>query len=539
MIFIIYYYLISLSILGYGFLLSRYLNLNYLNFGFLGFIGLSFLISISYATTLFFIHDYYFNVLVLLIGIFSFLFFYNKSDKNNLIQHLSIFTILIIFILVAKNHDDFPYYHYPYSHFLTQYEHPIGFGHLNNGFRNASSLFFLNSLFFLPKIEFYLLNISPVYFLGFSNIILFNLIFNKKNYKENKLINFISLLSLSFINIFFYRLAEHGTDRSGQILIFLIVILTIIILNYKKNQSNSNSILNLFYLTLILSVLLISLKPFYLIYLPIIFVVFSKKHFRDYLFQIIFSKITFYASLFIFFMLFFNFINSGCLVYPAVFTCFENLYWSFPNETINDVNEWYELWSKAGATPNYIVENQSEYISNFNWVNNWINNYFFNKVSDFLLGLLFLNFIFWLYFLYRKKKIINVKKIEFRLIYIYLIFCTIEWFFKHPALRYGGYQLFALLFFLPVAHIFYLRKINYKDFYKKSWIIIFIITTIFLSRNISRIIKENNQYNYNPFISTKYIYDEKSYNRYIYYVEENYDKFKKIKIFGKNFLITK
>ena len=399
MIFIIYYYLISLSILGYGFLLSRYLNLNYLNFGFLGFIGLSFLISISYATTLFFIHDYYFNVLVLLIGIFSFLFFYNKSDKNNLIQHLSIFTILIIFILVAKNHDDFPYYHYPYSHFLTQYEHPIGFGHLNNGFRNASSLFFLNSLFFLPKIEFYLLNISPVYFLGFSNIILFNLIFNKKNYKENKLINFISLLSLSFINIFFYRLAEHGTDRSGQILIFLIVILTIIILNYKKNQSNSNSILNLFYLTLILSVLLISLKPFYLIYLPIIFVVFSKKHFRDYLFQIIFSKITFYASLFIFFMLFFNFINSGCLVYPAVFTCFENLYWSFSNETINDVNEWYELWSKAGATPNYIVENQSEYISNFNWVNNWINNYFFNKVSDFLLGLLFLNFIFWLYFL--------------------------------------------------------------------------------------------------------------------------------------------
>ena len=350
MIFIIYYYLISLSILGYGFLLSRYLNLNYLNFGFLGFIGLSFLISISYATTLFFIHDYYFNVLVLLIGIFSFLFFYNKSDKNNLIQHLSIFTILIIFILVAKNHDDFPYYHYPYSHFLTQYEHPIGFGHLNNGFRNASSLFFLNSLFFLPKIEFYLLNISPVYFLGFSNIILFNLIFNKKNYKKNKLINFISLLSLSFINIFFYRLAEHGTDRSGQILIFLIVILTIIILNYKKNQSNSNSILNLFYLTLILSVLLISLKPFYLIYLPIIFVVFSKKHFRDYLFQIIFSKITFYASLFIFFMLFFNFINSGCLVYPAVFTCFENLYWSFPNETINDVNEWYELWSKAGAT---------------------------------------------------------------------------------------------------------------------------------------------------------------------------------------------
>ena len=160
MIYIFYYYLISVSILGYGFLLSRFLNINYLNFGFLGLIGISFLITISYSTTLFLVHDYYFNTLVLLLGILFFLFFYEKKDFKSLIQYSVIFTILIIFILVAKNHDDFPYYHYPYSHFLTQYEHPIGFGHLNNGFRNPSSLFFLNSLFFLPKIEFYLFNIS-------------------------------------------------------------------------------------------------------------------------------------------------------------------------------------------------------------------------------------------------------------------------------------------------------------------------------------------------------------------------------------------
>ena len=29
-------------------------------------------------------------------------------------------------------------------------------------------------------------------------------------------------LSILFINIFFYRIAEHGTDRSAQILIFLL-----------------------------------------------------------------------------------------------------------------------------------------------------------------------------------------------------------------------------------------------------------------------------------------------------------------------------
>ena len=100
----------------------------------------------------------------------------------------------------------------------------------------------------------------------------------------------------------------------------------------------------------------------------------------------------------------------------------------FPKEVINDVNEWYELWSKAGATPNYVVQDQANYISNFNWLNNWIENYFFNKVSDLILGLVLLNLIFGFYFLYGSKKIINLNKIEFRLIYIYLILCLIEWF---------------------------------------------------------------------------------------------------------------
>ncbi len=305
MLYIFYYYLISISILGYGFILSKFLNITHLNFGFLGLIGISFLITISYSTTLFLVHGYYFNSLILLIGISSFIFFYEKKDFKSLLQYLTIFTILIIFILVAKNHDDFPYYHYPYSHFLTQYEHPIGFGHLNNGFRNPSSLFFFNSLFFLPKIEFYLFNISPVYFLGFSNIILLNLIFNKNYFKENKLINFLSLLSLSFINVFFYRLAEHGTDRSGQILIFIIVIIIIMVLNHKKKISNINSICNLFNLTLILSVVLISLKPFYVIYFPIVFTIFLKKQFRNYFFKIILSKTALYSSLFIFFCVIF------------------------------------------------------------------------------------------------------------------------------------------------------------------------------------------------------------------------------------------
>ena len=54
------------------------------------------------------------------------------------------------------------------------------------------------------------------------------------------------------------------------------------------------------------------------------------------------------------------------------------------------MNNWYEQWSKAGATPNFRVDDPENYIKGFNWVSNWIDLYFFNKVSDFLAGLIFL-----------------------------------------------------------------------------------------------------------------------------------------------------
>ena len=56
---------------------------------------------------------------------------------------------------------------------------------------------------------------------------------------------------------------------------------------------------------------------------------------------------------------------------------------------------WYELWSKAGASPNYRVENVDVYLSGLNWVSNWIQNHFFNKISD-----------------YKKSKFIDFEKCE-------------------------------------------------------------------------------------------------------------------------------
>ena len=53
---------------------------------------------------------------------------------------------------------------------------------------------------------------------------------------------------------------------------------------------------------------------------------------------------------------------------------------------------------------NFRVDNADIYIQKFNWVSNWINEYFFNKVSDFLLGLLiFVINCFW-FFCFKNKK---------------------------------------------------------------------------------------------------------------------------------------
>ena len=79
---------------------------------------------------------------------------------------------MFISILLFKNHDDFTYYHFPYTYYLTQHSFFFGVGEFNHGFRTPSSIFYINSLFYLPFIEYYLFNVSQVLILGFANLIL-------------------------------------------------------------------------------------------------------------------------------------------------------------------------------------------------------------------------------------------------------------------------------------------------------------------------------------------------------------------------------
>ena len=508
--YIFFYLLIVSSVMGYGLAINsiskKFKITN--NLGYIGLIGVLFLIIYAYVSSLFISHGQAHNSIILAIGIIFFIkFYFNNLMKVGWGYFFLIFFILLIAAFIFKAHDDFLYYHFPYSYYLTENSLIFGMGNFDLGYRTPSSIFYLNSLFYLPFVKYYMFHMPAILIMGFSNLTL--LIKLKKNIKNNQInfITYFTLLALIFINIFFYRIAEHGTDRSAQILIFLLFIEIILLSNFKINVSNQTSKIY------ILIGLIISFKAFYILY-GIFFLVILSHLLRNY--SIIETlKIFFYNSFFTFVFIIFslvifnNFITSGCMIYPVQFTCFEQPIWAIPLHEITQINDWYEQWSKGGAAPNFRVENPSEYIQYFNWVSNWIDIYFFNKVSDFLLGLTLLCII--IYYTLRSKLIIKVKKRKIQLVLIIIFILLFEWFYNHPALRYGGYSLIASIFFIFISLFLEKFSISKENLIKKTKYLIIITALVFVSRNINRIHYEVKTYGYQPLKMTYYEIDPDQY----------------------------
>ena len=509
--FFLFYFLIIFSVVGYGLFFSYLTNTENLskNFGYSGLLGLFFLTIYSYLSNLILAHGIIHNTIILLIGILSYLYFLKKKIFKNkeMLLIVILFIILFFSILIFKTHDDFPYYHFAYSYYLTQSPAYIGVGAFNHGFRTPSSIFYLNSLFYLPLVKYYMFHMPALLVVGFVNIIFIKKII--KSIKNND-INFLtiySLLSILFINIFFYRIAEHGTDRSAQILIFVLLIEILLLINFSVNDKNK---LNKIY---ILIGLIISFKAFYFLYLlffiPIILYFFTRDGELN-IFKNLYNKFFLFLCLVIACVVMSSLLNTGCLLYPINATCFENLPWSFSSDAISNMNNWYEQWSKAGAGPNFRVENASEYIKYFNWVPNWLDMYFFNKVSDFILGLFVLILITFFTFYSRTKiKLSNYKILS---VYLVLIILFLEWFYNHPSLRYGGYSLIAILIFLP-SSIMITKRLNPNNTNLKNKFYIMLLAgcLIFIGRNIDRIQKEQTLYGYKPIKETYYQLDERHF----------------------------
>tara|TARA_B100001564_G_scaffold49970_1_gene36976 strand:- start:371 stop:1666 length:1296 start_codon:yes stop_codon:yes gene_type:complete len=385
----------------------------------------------------------------------------------------------------------------------------IGIGPINHGFKTPSSIFYLNSLFYLPYLDYNLYHMSAILVLGFSNIILISNIKKYLDEKKNNQFFFLNLLAFIFINVFFYRIAEHGTDRSAQILIFLFFIY---ILSLRGHYENFDNIVTK--LIILLSII-VSLKSFYVLYFIFIipFIYYIVKDDKAHLAYRIFKTPIFYFSILLGICVILVYLfNTGCLLYPVQQTCISGIEWGIPKSEVSALNTHYQWWSKAGGGPGYIHPTEKElYIQNFNWLSNWIDRYFFNKMLDFLLGLLFISSIFIIVFKSKKKDLKNKNFKKDLFYYCLLILLLAEWFFNHPSLRYGGYIIFALIFFIPLSHLLSKYDIS-KNFRFKSTVLLFLVTSIFIGRNIDRIVYEQNFYQAN-FKQNMFFFTDKKHFR--------------------------
>ena len=505
----VFYFLIVFSVFGYGKLISNVVKENY-DVGFQGLTGLSFLIILSYLTNFFVKHDYYHNSIIISFGFIVFLLYLLKYPKK-VFQEVKIliiiFSIIFFGLLMYKNHDDFFYYHFPYTLTIVEYKKILGIGNLNHGFRTPSSIFYINSIFYLPFVKYFLMNVAAALFMGFSNIFLIKKIKEYINEKNQYHLLFISLLSFVYINTQFARISEHGTDRSALILLFILVILFLESFSFLNKKNLNQKIETSYRKILIILFLICSLKTFYLLYgllflLWIINIIKKNKNINLIFNIILLNKITYFFLFGVLLVLLNVYLNTGCVVYPAYLTCFGDFEWSISVDQVKQMKIWYEQWSKAGAGPNYRVENVSLYLSNFNWVKNWFDKYFFTKVSDALLVILLIIIIF--YFTFRSKQKIITTNSDYIIIYIGILVLSLEWFINHPALRYGGYSLIALIFFIPLS--IYLSKFSYsfKQIKLKTSMLILISLTFFLTKNLNRIYTEYDKYNYNVFAKPFY-----------------------------------
>ena len=489
-IFFLIFYILLISVIGYGILFQRLCfggigNSTDQNEIYIGFYGLFLITIISLISSLFVPHNFLHNIILHSIGVLLFIFLKirNKKDYSKSIFLISL--LVLSALLISKTHDDFSYYHLPFTKYLTEQKIIFGMGNLGHGYKLISSLFFLNSTFYLPFLEYFSFHFSLLFFLIFFNYILLSEIFS---IKTHEVIRFLCIFALAFFNLSFNRIAEYGTDKAGQLLIVVLIIKILQHVCYDNNKFKLNSVLIL----LPLLAFCISLKTYFLSYILLgATIVLLDTRISKSIKTIFYSRSFLITSISLTIYFFHHFISTGCFISPLSITCLgDNLEWASSSIEYKNLAIWLEQWAKAGAGPGFRVENPLDYVKNFNWIPHWTEKYFVGKFLDQLVVLMSVFLVVFL-FLKKFKLTTGSSTINKKIIFFYTIILVIFfiWFTKHPSLRYGGYSIVFLTMSIPIAILFQ-KAVNKKTFKKNFKYLVILIVVIFNFKNINRINKE-------------------------------------------------
>ena len=504
-IFFVISLVITFSIIGYGFLINDFLKLKKIptNLGLVGILGLFFLSIISNFTHIFIPHDYFHNLILIIFGLILLLLYLRSGSKFKFSLNLLTITFSLLFIglIMAKTNEDYSYYHLPNSLQFAQQKLQFGLGNINHGFKHISSLFMLNSLFYLPFFDHYLFNLPNLIFLVFFVLFCLIEIYYRSNLNSNISKIILSLFLILFLSKF-SRIAEYGSDLAGQIIVCIYIFYIFeVIFNDNLTKDNKNNILKLSLLLLVFAITSKFILSIYSLFFLLTLFLIEKK--SEMIKKFIDFKYCTFLFLPCFFFLLSNFSSTGCLIYPVKITCFYDQFnWALSSDVINYLNFHYEIWSKGGKGPGFEVDDQELYVTSLNWVTNWVSVYFFNKVADYILVIFIIILIFSLFF---KKEIFDMKKINKKtnlkkslLIYLTIICTFTIWFFNFPSLRYAGYIIFYMLIIFPFIYMFqYKIELTSRLAIRKISILFLISLTVFFVKNISRINSELNTPNVN------------------------------------------
>ena len=505
-IFLVSIAVFSISISGYGSLLSLSIKTNFFLNIFIGFVIITFITTLIHF---FFKIDLIISQIILILGLI--IFFKKKNiELLRLFKLKNISYLIIVFCLIPmffsqKYHEDFGYYHLPYTLSFIEEKIIFGFANIDKSYVYNSIWLNISSLFFLNDKNFNFLTL-PGYIL-FLSFILFSI--NQINSKKKISLSDFYLVTLIFYLVLkFTRISEFGVDLPA-------IIFSVLGIYYFFNFLETNLIeekKTYFFLTLIFSIFSILIK---LSTLPIIFLSLYLyfKNFKDLKFSLLDSKFLFILILSTIFFIQ-QFIYTGCLIFPTNSTCLD-VSWFNPDylnlsKDLELVNKSYSL-----AKDIYLPE---DYLSNFTWFSFWIERSFIEILEHLMTMILPLL----LFILVLKKEKKNYLVLQNKLtLYIFIFLSLLFWLNYSPVFR------FATHIFITLVFLFFSSILISKEFSKKKFLVFISVFLIFnFSKNILRINNNENLFLGIQKIENDYILNDKISNKYadIYYPDVKKNK---------------
>ena len=487
-LFILIYIFGFLSVSGFGklFIKKNNINYNHNNFFDLQIFGTIILLVISYLIYLTIGTNHIINIFILFLGLLIYFFYKKELNKVKVVYLLALLLLILPVLLISKTHEDFNNYHLFSIYEVFNNNLRIGVSNLNDKFFHSSLLIHNQSLFVFPYLNFRMVHLPVIYIYASSLGYFLYLIFLNRNSNEV----LYSIFCLLILMIKFNRLSEFGYDYISQFLL-LIAFHKIYFL-----ISNDDEII----ISIIIFLFSALIKPVALLFLPLFFYILFNKKYNFYIY-LIKSRILIILTL-LTILISSSFFKTGCIFYPANFTCFnkEQLFWS-EKDIVKNYSEMVSLWAKAyykqDESKYTKIEDKNLYNKNFNWFKYWIEKHFFYKIFEFII-IIFLSFII-IYIYFTKHKSEIDKKHNQK--YIFLILCALSiffWLITVPQFRFGFAS--VLLFLFIFLRIIFKKKILFN---KKKFFILFFLSLLVLNiKNVNRIsseIQRNDFYKYNNF----------------------------------------